>query len=424
MTLAATLSLGRDTRVIGLVTGAHFFSHFYQLALPPLFPLLKDEFGVGYVELGLLLTLFGVTGGVVQTPIGMAVDRMAAGRALILGLGLFGLAILLIGFATSFEALILLMVLAGLANSVFHPADFSILSALVDRGRLGRAFSIHAVSGNFGWAAAPLVMTALAATVGLRGAFIAAGAIGVVAAVILWFQRAHLVDKRAPATETVAAAGGKAMEKLVGWRASLGLLFARPVLMCFFFQMIFSMAFGGLRSFSVAALSLMSAAPLALLNGALTGFLIGASCGNLLGGIVADRVGRAHLVFMATVVAVAGLVTVVGAIDMPALMLAAVLATAGTLQGSLLPTRDLLIRSVAPQGSLGTVFGFVSSGLALGGAVTPMVFGWVMDHGDPRWVFYGSAACMLLALATYAETRRTVTGSAQHRGGAFPGPSS
>lgn len=403
MTTAAAPAAGREVRAIGLVTSAHFLSHFYQLALPPLFPIMAQVYGFSFLQLGVIMTVAGVSTGLTQTPVGFLVDRIGARNLLIGGLSLYAVAIAGFGLTDSYWAMIALAAIGGIGNSVFHPADFSILSASVDKGRLGRAFSYHAVSGNLGWAAAPIVMIALAQLFGLHVAFLAAGAAGLIVAALLASQFSHLAEESGGRKRKGDAPAGGGEVK-----SGIALLMSRPVMMCFLFQCVFAMAFGGIRNFSVAALDVLYGVPLAVVTTALSAYLVGSSFGNLVGGWLADKTHRPLLLFVAIVLAVSALTGIVGAIAMPFAVLTAVFGLAGTLQGSLLPSRDLLVRSVAPPGQIGKVFGFVSSGLGLGGAVTPVLYGWIMDNGDPRWVFYGSALFMLLALATYVETNRQV----------------
>ncbi|MFN4087941.1 MAG: MFS transporter [Alphaproteobacteria bacterium] len=409
MTTAAASATGREVRAIGLVTGAHFLSHFYQLALPPLFPLMAEIYGLSYLQLGVIMTVAGVSTGLSQTPVGFLVDRVGARNLLIGGLALYAVAIGAFGLTENYWIMLLLAALGGLGNSVFHPADFSILSASVDKGRLGRAFSYHAVSGNLGWAAAPIVMIALAQIFGLQVAFLAAGAAGLVVATLLASQFHRLAEesggRKGGHSGGKDAAGAQAGGEL---KSGIALLLSRPVMMCFLFQCVFAMAFGGIRNFSVAALDVLYGVPLAVVTTALSAYLVGSSFGNLVGGWLADKTERPLLLFVVIVLLVSALTGIVGMIALPFVVLTVLFGVAGTLQGSLLPSRDLLVRSVAPPGQIGKVFGFVSSGLGLGGAVTPVLYGWVMDNGDPRWVFYGSALFMLLALATYVETNRQV----------------
>lgn len=396
----ATATLGREVRVIGLVTSAHFLSHFYQLVLPPLFPLLTDVYGIGFTELGLVVTVFGLTSSITQTPIGFFVDRFGGRMVLILGLALLSGAVALYGVATSLPALLGLAVVGGLGNAVFHPADYSILSASVEHRRLGRAFSIHAASGNWGWAAAPLVMLGLSSIIGVRETFLVVGMAGLLVALGLWSQIGVMRDEAGQRREQQSA-GDK-----VPTPGGLALLLSRPILLCFAFQTVYAMSFGGIRTFGIAALASMYAVPVAVLGGALTGYMIASSVGNLAGGYAADRTGRPALIFTTCVLVICGLISILGSVEMSIVFVVTVMVAAGFLQGTLLPARDLLVRAISPRGELGKVFGFTSSGLSLGNALTALLFGWVMDQGLPEWVFYGSAIFMLLALATYAETSR------------------
>src|SRR5947207_13510863 len=129
-------TIARDFKLVGLVSAAHGMSHFYQLVLPPIFPLLTDAFGVGYTEFGLLTALMYVASGVLQTPAGMLVDRLGPAPVLIAGLGLFSGAILLFGLVPGFWWLIPVSVVAGLGSCVFHPADYAVMNARVGASRL------------------------------------------------------------------------------------------------------------------------------------------------------------------------------------------------------------------------------------------------------------------------------------------------
>jgi sugar phosphate permease len=235
MVANATLAVPRhDAKVIGLVSAGHFFSHFYMLLLPPLFPVLREIYGVGYTELGLALATFSITTGLTQAPVGFMVDRYGARNILIAGLYVEALAFALIGVFPFYGALIALMVLAGLANAVYHPADYAILNASVNQQKMGRAFSIHTFSGYLGDALAPITILTLIALADWRTGLIVCGIGGAVTATLMLFNSSVLrdMDTRAPAS---VGTGGKS-------RSGLALLFSAPILMGLFFFVCISLA--------------------------------------------------------------------------------------------------------------------------------------------------------------------------------------
>jgi len=406
--VAAPPLAAREVQAIGLVTAAHFLSHFYQLVLPPVLTVMAVRLDVGFTELGLAMTLFSISTGVAQTPIGFLVDRLGAAKILTAGLAVLGGAVACYGLAPNIWVLCALACVGGAANAVFHPADFAILSDRVAEQRIGRAFSYHAVSGNLGWAAAPVAMLWLTTAHDVETAFLTVGLAGVALAVVLALNIGRLEDRvRRPETpssgkRSPAAAPGDGK----GVRDGLDLLLSRPALMLFGFQLIYAMGFGGVRNFSVAALPQIWDISADVVAGALSGYLLAASVGNLAGGWLADATGNPGRVFTFSIIVLAAIVASLASVPMSAALLTAALLTAGGLQGSLLPARDMLVRQIAPKGQMGKLFGFTSSGLALGNAATPVACGWILDHADVRLIFWGSAALMLLALFTYVETRR------------------
>jgi len=395
----ATGFAGRDVKVIGLVSAGHFVSHFYILALPPLFPLLKDDFAVSYAALGLLMTVFNVFSGLLQIPVGFLVDRLGPRNILILGIVVEAIAFAAMGFWGLYPALLTGMAVAGVANSVYHPADYAILTSKIGGGRMGRAFSVHTFAGFAGNAAAPVAMVMLAALWDWRIALVAAGVAGIAVAAALAWNGAVLDDARLAAS---AAAPQPARPRM---RQDVGLLLSPPILMCFVFFVMLSMSSGGLNSFAVVALVALYDTPLAMATAALTTFLACSALGILAGGIIADRTARHERVASVGFASTAVIIALIGTFAMPPLLIILALAAGGLLWGMIMPSRDMLVRAVTPPGASGKVFGFVSTGLNLGSAVTPVLFGWIMDVGDPRWLFWAAAAFMLLALGTVFITR-------------------
>src|ERR1700709_760868 len=172
-------------RTLAAISPAQWVSHFHIFVLPVLFPFLKEQLGVGYIELGFALTVFAVVSGLTQAPIGYLADRVGARKILLMGLTLGGFALIMLGLHLSYSWLIAAAALLGLANSVYHPADYAILSAHMDEARMGRAFSIHTFAGFLGGAVAPAIVAALVAMTGGHGALIVAGAVGPLVALLL-----------------------------------------------------------------------------------------------------------------------------------------------------------------------------------------------------------------------------------------------
>jgi MFS family permease len=287
---------------------------------------------------------------------------------------------------------------AGVANTVYHPADYAILNARVTPHRLGRAFSIHTFSGNIAWAIAPAAMVSLTALWDWRTAVILAGLAGIVTAAVLAIRGADLVDR--DVVQGNDHATPPSMSEAAPPLSGIQLLLSPPILMAFLFFMFIAMGTGAVRVFSVAALVAIYDTPLEAANGVLTGFLGGAAAGILVGGLLVDKIGKPELTAIVGFLVGAALLAAAGTFSLHIAGMAAVLTGAGFVTGIVQPSRDLLVRRVTPPGSMGKVFAFVSTGLALGGVLMPIAFGWLMDHADPRWVFWLSAIIILLTVLT------------------------
>jgi MFS transporter, FSR family, fosmidomycin resistance protein len=379
----------QDFKLIGLVSAAHFFSHFYQLLLPPIFPLLTAAFGIGYAELGLLSTLTSATSGVSQTVAGILVDRLGSARVLVGGLALYSAAIAAVGLAPSFWWLAPLAVIAGFGNCVFHPADYAIMTARVDPLRLGRAYGVHTLAGNIGWVAAPIAMLSLTAICGWRTALMILGGAGFAFTLCLAWQSAVLSAPAAPAPIP---------NRITARPASVYL--SAPILMCFAYFTLLSIAQVGLQTFLPSAVVAAFGTSIEQANLMLTCFLLASSLGILAGGILADRVPKPGLLIGSglAVSALFSLGLALPALSLPALGLCASLG--GFAFGATIPARDLIVRGAAPPDATGKTFGFVYSGLDLGGAIAPPIFGLLLDHHLPRLIFVVAAAGLLTAVAT------------------------
>ena len=390
-----------SARAVAVVSSAHFTSHFYLLLLPPLFPLLRDVYGVGYTELGFALSVFSIVTGCTQVPVGFAVDRFGARRILAAGLLLEGIAFVLIGLAPLYGALVALMALAGLANAVYHPADYSLLNASVNPRRMGRAFSFHTSAGMLGNAVAPVTMVFLMTFMDWRAALTLCGVVGIAVGLMVIFNGRVLKERPGAGAGAGAAAAGAPGAGATGIR----LLMTAPILLgtLFFFGM--SVSGYGIQSFSVSALHILHEAPIAEATTVLTAYLFASPVGVLAGGWVADRIRRRHDAFAATcIVMVALCIGAVAALQPPLALVAAFFVVAGFFSGMVAPSRDMLIRSMTPPSEIAKVFGFVSTGFNLGGVVAPVMFGFLLDRSEPGIVFWTVALVSLATVFTVLTT--------------------
>ena len=390
-----------SARAVAVVSSAHFTSHFYLLLLPPLFPLLRDVYGVGYTELGFALSVFSIVTGCTQVPVGFAVDRFGARRILAAGLLLEGIAFVLIGLAPLYGALVALMALAGLANAVYHPADYSLLNASVNPRRMGRAFSFHTAAGMLGNAVAPVTMVFLMTFMDWRAALTLCGGVGIAVGLMVIFNGRVLRERPGAGDGAGAAAAGAPATGATGIR----LLMTAPILLgtLFFFGM--SVSGYGIQSFSVSALHILHEAPIAEATTVLTAYLFASPVGVLAGGWVADRIRRRHDAFAATcIVMVALCIGAVAALRPPLAHVAALFVVAGLFSGMVAPSRDMLIRSMTPPSEIAKVFGFVSTGFNLGGVVAPVMFGFLLDRSEPGIVFWTVALVSLATVFTVLTT--------------------
>ncbi|MGL9618775.1 MFS transporter [Bradyrhizobium sp. U531] len=395
---------GKADSALRTLTGisiAHWVSHFHLLVLPMLFPFLKAQLGVGYIELGFALTVFAVVSGLTQAPTGYLVDHFGARRILLIGLALGGLALILLGLHLSYASLIACAVLLGLANSVYHPADYAILAEHMDEARMGRAFSIHTFAGFLGGAVAPAIVAALVTVSGGVGALIASGAIGILVALLLLAMN---IPDAGASRKKPGAENAPKQAVITPALITLTALF-----------MLLSLSVAGINNFGVVALMSGYGTSYSAANVMLTAFLGASAAGVLAGGFLADHTERHGYVAAACFAVNAAIVLLIALVTLPGWLLTAAMTVAGFLSGVIAPSRDMLVRNAAPAGAAGRAFGIVSTGFNLGGIVSPLLFGWIMDQNAPHWVFGASVVFMVatVVLSPFTERKREAKAATQ-----------
>ena len=387
-----TVPLPQDATVIGLVGLAHASSHFGHLLLPLLFPVFMQEFGLSYSELGLLMTTFFVVSGVGQACAGFVVDRVGARPLLFLAMGIFIMACLCASAVTSYTGLILVAALAGLGNATFHPVDFTILNQRVSAPRLGYAFSAHGLTGNLGWAAAPLFFAGMGAAVGWRHAYLAAAAMYVAILLLLLVHRDKLSTRVAPrATPAIYASGVQPENAMAFMKLPV-------VWWCFGFFLLSTMTLAVIQSFAVSILKAMHGISFEAATLTITAYMLCGAVGMFVGGFVAARSAHSDRVVAVAMACGAALLALCGTGWLGAQATMLVLASTGFAVGIGGPSRDMMIKKATPPGATGRVYGLVYSGLDTGFALSPIVFGVFMDRGWYGATLLGAALVLLLSV--------------------------
>ncbi|WP_170984388.1 MFS transporter [Rhodoligotrophos defluvii] len=391
----------RDIRIIGTVASAHFTSHILQLALAPLFPMMRDAFNVSFVDLGLILTCFYLTSGLGQVAAGVLVDRFGAHRLLIAGITLHSASVALMGLMPNYYMLLPLALLAGIGNSVYHPADLSILSHRVRPERLGRAFAAHVIAGNIGFGASPIFVGAIGVMWGWRAGLIAVGLLGLVISAWVILNRAAITTegsaRRKPAaSDKVSATGKPEPAPAHFWH----IILMPVVLLAFLFFVLSAFAGAGIQNFAISALTEGYGMALALATVTVAGYQAGTAGGVMLGGVLADRSNRHHVIAMAGLAVSAALIFLVAHQGLHPVAIIALIAASGFASGVTMPSRDVLVRRAAPAGGFGKVFGIVYSGFDIGSLVAPVVFGSLLDHHLSPLVFVVCGIALVLGIPT------------------------
>ncbi len=399
--------LRKERKVINLVSAAHFFSHFFILTLPPLFLTIKEDLNITFTQLGMMVSVYAVGSFVGQYPMGVFADKYGPRWILICGILIVSVAFILMGLIPVYWIMVGLALMAGLGDSVFHPANFVVLTASIAPERSGRAYAFHAFAGFAGFAAAPIVVDAFRVFWNWHFALISVGCLGVIMTLVLISNKDLLIgEEKKSHLDQVLAPSGKPAQVM----GVLEFIKFPPILILFFFYVAVALAGSGIQQFSPSALPVMYEADVSVANQVLFVYMVTISIGILAGGYIADKVTRLDMV--ATVGYLIGIIMicVVALKALPFIFAAAALAIAGFMMGIVMPSRDVLVRAVTPKGNAGKAFGFVNSGFGFAGIIGPLIFGRIMDSGQITWIYYGAAIFMGLTIITALAAGRFARG--------------
>lgn len=388
----------RSVKILALISVGHALGNFYILCLPPLIPFFHEEFGVSYTALGFMLSIRAFASGTMQVPMGILVDRLGAKLVLVLGLILMSSSFGLIALVPDYGWTLLLTCLLGTGIATMRPANYTIINASMPLSWMGRAFGVNVFSAHAGRTVAPALIITIAALWGWRWAVAACGIFGLLLTLILISQWRHVRDDTKPRTDGPPPPTA---------REQIAVLTSPAIILFFVFYTLSSLTTNGIQSFSVVALTQLHATPITIASGALTGYLVASAIGVLLGGFAADKTARHERMAVIVLVLSAILLFALGGLALSVALIVIAMSLIGLLQGAMRPARDMIVRAILPRAIFGKAIATVSTGAAIGGSVAPILFGWIMDIGQARWVFFILGfASLLIALTVSLPKQR------------------
>lgn len=388
----------QSVRILTLISTGHALSNFYVLCLPALLPFFREDFKVSFTYLGAILTTRAITTGMLQIPVGFLVDRFGGKKVLIVGLFVLSGSFSLLAVIPDFIWAIPIMVIFGSGLASMRPSNYTIINASIHPSWVGRAFGINMFTAHAARAVAPPLIVSIAVLWDWRVAVLAAGAIGFLVTIGLTTQWRIVRDDSVQPLRS---------HDLTFFQ-EIRLLASKAVALFFIFFIFNALTTHGVHSFTVAALAELRETPVTVASGVLTAYLITSALGVLVGGFVVDKIPRHAAISIITLVGSGAMFVLVGALPMSMVMIIVLMSAAGILQGVLRPARDMLMRAVIPRESFGKAIGMVATGAAIGGATAPVIFGWILDAGNPSWLFYVLAANLVILIATVLVPKKAI----------------
>lgn len=374
-------------RVSLLVGLGHGVTHLYQMVLPPLYPVLRQELDLSYTQLGVLTTSMAISFAASQIITGPLSDRIGRKHLLIAGQFLFSAAIAACGLVSTFWSLLFLQVLGGIGGSVFHPVGVALLTDVVPSDQRGKAMGIHGAGGMFGTALAPVTMVYLTVLVNWRFAMIVAGVLGILS---LPLFATYLIEPPG-----IVEGDTEELENEKEKIYPLGILALLLLLVIWTTRAVVNRAYQAfLPTFLVSRYGLS----LELSGVFATIYWIFAAFAWLLGGYLADRYNRYLLLWISYVLTMASLVVMlfvspsIGSIIYVNLFLLGMFAFVGA------PSFFSIYSEGMSKARSGTFFslGFtVAFGIS---SVVPGVMGLITDRFNAAVSFYPTLAMITIAV--------------------------
>lgn len=268
---------GLLNRGLLMLMAGHFTVDLYAGLLPVLYPLLREQFALDLGAIGLIATLFTTALSVSQPVFGLLVDRFGSrwlGPAAILWMGCF---FTLIGFAPSYQAILVLAVLAALGSGAYHPLGASNVPLVAPATRLNTGFSIFTVGGTSGFALGPLIGALVFGTLGVRGTLVLLPLVAIVATWLAFGLGTLDTRRKLPPTVTVVT--------------PVRTLQLRPLLAVLGIVMLRSWTFMVLVNFLPLLYSSLGYGA-GFYSPLLFVIIISGSFGTIVGGLAADRFSR------------------------------------------------------------------------------------------------------------------------------------
>ena len=398
MTVALNKSAS-DVRVIVLISLAHGSSHFFHLVLPSMFPWLKDAFALSYAELGLLMSVFFVVSCIAQAASGFLVDRIGARPVLFSGIGLLILAALVYSQSNGYLMFLVGAVIAGCGNGIFHPVDYTLINHKVSPPNLPYAYSMHGVTGYLGWAAAPAFMVAIAQLSDWRIAFVSAALLEACILGVLCLNRNSLVDDVKERHEK-SNTSSQTSSPSAAPESAFAFLKLAAVWLCWIFFFLSMASTSSLQSFAPSALFNIYQVPLDMGSYCITLLALGSASGVLFGGYLAAKLKAPERIVTSCLFFTIAMSILLATGILSTEIIPFIFFAIGFGYGVVAPSRDLLVKAVTPKGVAGRVYGIIYSGIDLGAAVGPFIFGFFMDAGLPKALFLGIALFQLMIIPT------------------------